>query len=37
MARMADIGDVSVLVTDEHAPAEALEQIAAAGVEVLIA
>ncbi|PZF53884.1 alkaline phosphatase [Curtobacterium sp. MCSS17_008] len=37
MARMADIGDVSVLVTDEHAPADALEQIAAAGVEVLIA
>ncbi len=37
MARMADIGDVSVLVTDEHAPREALEQIAAAGVEVLIA
>jgi DeoR family transcriptional regulator of aga operon len=34
MARMADISEVAVLVTDEEAPEEALAAIRAAGVEV---
>jgi DeoR family transcriptional regulator of aga operon len=34
MARMADISDVAVLVTDREAPEEALEAIRAAGVQV---
>jgi len=34
MARMADISDVAVLVTDEEAPEEALAAIRAAGVQV---
>lgn len=37
MARMADIGDVAVLVTDEHAPADALAAIRAVGVTVYTA
>ena len=36
MARMADIGDVAVLVTDEQAPEEALAAIRDAGVEVYV-
>jgi DeoR family transcriptional regulator of aga operon len=36
MARMADITDVAVLVTDDQAPADALDAIRAAGVEVFV-
>ncbi|KQO59777.1 DeoR/GlpR family DNA-binding transcription regulator [Curtobacterium sp. Leaf261] len=37
MARMGDIGDVAVLVTDDAAPADAVAAIRAAGVEVFVA
>lgn len=36
MARMADIGDVAVLVTDDEAPAAALDAIRTAGVDVFV-